>query len=202
MSLKDFEKIYPGIRNGEGYGTDKFVLGYVHEFYAEHFEPIKDKVKSVMEIGIGYSPGGDSILLWHEFFSNAKIYGLDIQTQPDRPEFHIEQPRIKLFTQIDAYTQEMVNTMRDLEPDGYDIFIDDGPHTFDTMKFAIEHYLPLVKSGGVFVIEDIVDRSWTPELCKMIDGDVKVYDMRNKQRHNFWLDIWKNGLDVIVVKKV
>jgi hypothetical protein len=96
----------------------------------------------------------------------------------------------------------MVNTMRDLEPDGYDIFIDDGPHTFDTMKFAIEHYLPLVKSGGVFVIEDIVDRSWTPELCKMIDGDVKVYDMRNKQRHNFWLDIWKNGLDVIVVKKV
>jgi hypothetical protein len=36
----------------------------------------------------------------------------------------------------------------------------------------------------------------------MIDGDVKVYDMRNKQRHNFWLDIWKNGLDVIVVKKV
>lgn len=202
MSLKDFEKIYPGIRNGEGYGTDKFVLGYVHEFYAEHFEPIKDKVKSVMEIGIGYSPGGDSILLWHEFFSNAKIYGLDIQTRPDRPEFHIEQPRIKLFTQTDAYTQEMVNTMRDLEPDGYDIFIDDGPHTFDTMKFAIEHYLPLVKSGGVFVIEDIVDRSWTPELCKMIDGDVKVYDMRNKQRHNFWLDIWKSGLDVIVAKKV
>ena len=202
MSLKHFEKIYPGIRNGEGYGTDKFVLGYVHEFYAEHFEPIKNKVKSVMEIGIGYSPGGDSILLWHEFFSNAKIYGLDIQTRPDRPEFHIEQPRIKLFTQTDAYTQEMVNTMRDLEPDGYDIFIDDGPHTFDTMKFAIEHYLPLVKSGGIFVIEDIVDRSLTPELCKMIDGDVKVYDMRNKQRHNFWLDIWKNGLDVIVVKKV
>lgn len=205
MSLKDFEKIYPGIRNNEGYGTDKFILGYVHEFYAEHFDRIKDNVKSVMEIGIGYSPGGDSILLWHEFFSNAKIYGIDIQTRPDRPEFHIEQPRIKLFAETNAYTQEMVNTMCSLEPDGYDIFIDDGPHTFDTMKFAIQHYLPLVKSGGIFVIEDIVDRSWTPELCKLIDpniGNIKVYDMRNKQRHNFWLDIWKNGLDVIVVKKV
>ena len=138
MSLKDFEKIYPGIRNGEGYGTDKFVLGYVHEFYAEHFEPIKDKVKSVMEIGIGYSPGGDSILLWHEFFSNAKIYGLDIQTRPDRPEFHIEQPRIKLFTQTDAYTQEMVNTMRDLEPDGYDIFIDDDADFFFTKSTPLQ----------------------------------------------------------------
>ena len=205
MSLKDFEKIYPGIRNDEGYGTDKFLLGYVHDFYAEHFDPIKDKVKSVMEIGIGYAPGGDSILLWHEFFSNAKIYGLDIKTRPDRPEFQIDQPRIKLFSETDAYTEKMVYVMSNLEPDGYDIFIDDGPHTFDTMAFAIKHYLPLVKSGGIFVIEDIVDPSWTPKLCEMINptvGDVKIYDMRNRQRHNFWLETWKNGLDVIVVQKV
>ena len=185
-SLIDFTKNFTPL-------TDKYGLGYITEFYADLFEPIQTKTKRLLEIGI-YN--GSSLLLWQNYFPNATIFGLDINYCP---EVEGKERIIPMYK--NAYTSE---TVQDLSAEPFDVIIDDGPHTFESMVFFLTNYLPLVASGGILVLEDIVDTSWTPELLKLIDpnvGTVTVHDMRGKQFVPEWLDHWQKGLDVIVIRK-
>ena len=61
----------------------------------------------------------------------------------------------------DAYT---LDTVARIEDDSCDYIIDDGPHTLDSMKYAIRHYLKKVKPGGKLIIEDVQSISWFDEL--------------------------------------
>lgn len=195
--LNDFATVRP---------TDKFNLGYVDEFYQKHFGDRQEKTKSVLEIGIY---GGESILLWHDYFYNAKVVGLDINPKPNRIEFNQPNDRLFLLDQVDAYDKRTINALRGMQPEGFDIVIDDGPHTLESMIFFITNYLPLVKKGGIFVLEDIVNLSWTPILRGIVDETLKnfapqskrfIYDMRGKQKTEFLYDLWMRGLDVLVVE--
>lgn len=181
--------------------SDKFSLGYVDAFYNDLFVPRKDSVTSVLEIGI-YA--GDSLRLWRDFFTNATIYGMDIVPPPMNDSLYNPNSRIKIFGGIDAYQQSSVDMVKELSPDGFDIVIDDGPHTFDTMVYFIQNYLPLVKSGGIMVLEDIIDPKWTPKFLEIIDpsvGNIVVHDMRGKQTRGDQLSKWLGGLDVITIEK-
>jgi len=181
------------VSDRELYNTDKYDLGYIHTFYDELFSPLKDKVTDVLEIGIH---AGTSILLWRDFFNNATIYGIDVE-KCDR--VHQQHNIIDIYG--DAYNTEIFSNFNNKE---FDIIIDDGPHTLETMTFFINYYLPLLKSGGILIIEDIIDCAWTQILLDMIDpliGKITKIDMRDKQKTQWHLDKWKNGLDVIIVQK-
>lgn len=172
--------------------TDKYDLGYIHEFYCKIFEPRRYSVKNILEIGIQY---GKSILLWQEYFAEATITGVDVS-----PCGAIENQKRIIPLYADAYSIDFVNS---LPGDHYDIVIDDGPHTFDSMVFFLSNYLQKVKRGGVLILEDIIDTSWTPKLLELINTDSRkatVYDMRKKQKNKHLYDVWINGLDVIVVE--
>jgi len=128
-------------------GTDKnSTHSYVEHFYDDAFEKYKNRKVSLLEIGISQ---GFSFRLWKEYFQNAKaIVGID-----NRPE--AVHPRNKEIPGVtyhfgDAYTQEMVKNLPK-----FDIIIDDGCHQTDYQVKAIELYLPLLKKGGIYVIEDI-----------------------------------------------
>lgn len=175
--------------------TDKYHLGYIENIYDSIFSPRKDLKQNILEIGILY---GGSVLLWRDFFTNSTIYGADITHCPA-----LENQERVVQLNADAYSLEFVNI---LKKESFDIIIDDGPHTLESMVFYILHYLPLVKSGGLFVLEDIINPHWTPFLLELIKEKypsykVTVYDMRNKQKGEYLLNLWKNGLDVIVVEK-
>jgi cephalosporin hydroxylase len=172
--------------------TDKVALGYFDVFYDKLFSPRKETTRKVLEIGVWQ---GGSILLWRDFFIDAHVYGVDIQSC----EALDGQDRIVQHV-ADAYSTNYVDQYK---KESFDIIIDDGPHTFESMVFFIQYYLPLVRSGGVLVLEDIINPKWTPMLINMIDPSFKVsvFDMRNKQRDEYLNDKWKNGLDVLVVEK-
>lgn len=172
--------------------TGKIELGYFEEFYDQIMSPRKNTCDKILEIGVYH---GDSILLWRSFFTNATIYGVDI----NKCRVLDNKDRVKLY-QTDAYKKDFVSKF---EKNSFDFVIDDGPHTLSTMKFFLENYLDLVKVGGFLILEDIIESSWTPILLKCIDQkhSVKVYDMRNKVKTPELLRRWKNGLDVIIVEK-
>ena len=178
--------------NSEDTGTDKVQLGYFETFYDKLFSPRKYTARNILEIGISH---GHSILLWRNFFPNATIHAVDV----NGCEAINNQERINPIIR-DAYSLQFVDQ---LEKNYFDIIIDDGPHTFESMVFYIQNYIHLVKDGGVLVLEDIINTNWTPILLKMIDPsfNVTVFDMRNKQRDPSFLENWKGGLDVIVVEK-
>ncbi len=186
ITLLDFVESLPTKK------PDKYDLGYIHEFYSEVLTPFKDTCSKILEIGIQY---GLSMLLWKEYFINAEVYGIDTEYC-----HHVtNSSRLHPYF-LDAYTQSSVGLF---VPESFDVVIDDGPHTLESMIFFCRYYLPLVKPGGVFVVEDIIDTTWTPILLNIIGKkyNTKVYNMTGKCLTKKLNDTWINGLDVIVVKK-
>jgi len=169
--------------------TDKYNLGYVHHFYNELFTPIRNSVENILEIGI-YK--GHSLRLWHDYFENARIVGIDIKIVPALENFHrIEQ------IQSDAYNLE---TLKKFKPSSFDIVIDDGPHTFESLDFFLKNYIKLVKPGGILVVEDIIDTNWTHLLVKNIENmEYYVKHLGGLGRTERLKKKWSKGLDIIIV---
>ena len=143
-------------------GTDKTgKLGhdYINGFYNEEFKKYQDKQIELLEIGV-YK--GASLALWSKYFTKALITGLDIQDQ--RVEKYQNLDRVAVGI-CDAYSLSPAS----VEGMGhFDIIIDDGPHTVETLQKCIELYLPVLNDGGVMVLEDVQDTSWFPLLIESI----------------------------------
>ncbi len=57
------------------YNTDKFTETHRYEgFYDVEFPPRKESAANVLEIGVAF---GDSVRLWHDYFENATIHGIE-----------------------------------------------------------------------------------------------------------------------------
>ena len=179
--------------------TDKNTSHSYIQTYEELFCKKKFDKINILEIGIGEpkenKDNGGSIKLWHDYFLNSTIYGLDIHDISNINENIINKERIKLFTSIDAYSNIFIKeNLKDIK---FDILIDDGPHTLDSMIFFLKNYLPLLNENGILVIEDIPDINWikilndnTPDNFKK---NVHIYDLRNYKKR--WDDI------LFVIKK-
>jgi cephalosporin hydroxylase len=149
--------------------TDKEGHKYFSEFYADAFDPFKDKPITLLEIGSAY---GGSLIIWHEFFSQAQIIGAELRDhtpegkklrEQNEPDFiwYNEQflpdlskfPRMTAYNGYDAYTESFANNLPNL-----DIVIDDGWHSTDQWEKLYNLYLPKINPGGMLIIEDIGDK--------------------------------------------
>jgi cephalosporin hydroxylase len=134
---------------------------YLEAYYTEEFAN-PERVTSVLEIGV---QNGGSLILWHEWFTNAKIVGIDIMdaclNNYKEASLGREFPRIEIII-ADGYDKSVVYTHKD---NSYDYIIDDGPHSIESMKIAIELWMPKVKKGGKLIIEDVQSVEWFEELA-------------------------------------
>jgi cephalosporin hydroxylase len=134
---------------------------YLEAYYTEEFSN-PDRVTSVLEIGV---QNGGSLILWHEWFTNAKIVGIDIMdaclNNYKEASLGREFPRIEIIIG-DGYDKAVVEPHKD---NSYDYIIDDGPHSIESMKLAIELWMPKVKKGGKLIIEDVQSVDWFEELA-------------------------------------
>lgn len=148
----------------------------------------KYTAKNVLEIGIDK---GGSIKLWYDYFPNAKIHGLDIKhNQTVIDEFqHIE--RVVLHTNVDAYDEAFFTENLLNKETRFDVLLDDGPHTLDSMKTFIKMYLSVLKDNGILIIEDVQDVGWFEQLIECVPEDLKQYIECHDLRHikGRWDDI-------------
>jgi cephalosporin hydroxylase len=159
--------------------TDKNTVHSYLDVYQELFESKKYTAKNVLEIGIFE---GGSIKLWDEFFVNATIYGVDIE---DRIKLDIKnEETIKLYPTSDAYSENFV-TSTFLDKDiKFDVIIDDGPHSLESMVYCIQLYLPLLSDNGILVIEDVPQLLWIDFLTITVPDELKKYIKSYDLRHN------------------
>lgn len=166
------------------YDTDKFSTdntivkwvgikhSYVENAYGELFKKIRS-TENVLEIGIWT---GGSHLLWRDYFPQAKIVGIDIKPC----EVLENQDRIIQII-ANAYTQTTVDLFQDKQ---FDLIIDDGPHTLNTMLFCVKNYLSKLSDNGIMCIEDIVEYSWLRQLSDAVPSElqkcIKVFDLRQQ----------------------
>jgi hypothetical protein len=139
------------------YGTDKWGEHWYTPHYDFHFRPFRKKNINFLEIGVGgynkpYS-GGSSLRMWKRYFTKAKIFSFDIYDK--KPH---EESRIRIFqgSQVDPiFLEEVLKQTGEL-----DVIIDDGSHINEHVLFTFRYLFPKLKSGGIYVIEDIQTSYW------------------------------------------
>ncbi len=141
---------------------DKAMTGYFKVFYDDLLGPRREQIRSVLEIGVRE---GASMLIWRSGFPHAAIVGVDISP---RPGCMIDMENSEFF-QMDAYTDEAVATLSARQPKGYDLIIDDGPHTFDSQRIFLQRYAPMLSQDGILVVEDIMDVGNVVHLMSHVD---------------------------------
>jgi ubiquinone/menaquinone biosynthesis C-methylase UbiE len=131
------------------YRTDKhYEHNYFGLVYSELFTPISKEINKFVEIGIGE---GGSITLWRDYFSNATIYGLDINTNiPLKDNTRIE---LKQLNQSD--TNQLEQFCLEHPDNDIDVILDDGSHKMHDQQITFAKFFKLLKPGGIYVIEDL-----------------------------------------------
>lgn len=142
------------------YGTDKCADRHNFiKFYQDLFSPIKDSVTHVLEIGI---LNARSHLMWQEYFTNAEIYGIDIN---DCSRY--DSTGIKTFI-ADQSNRSDLSRFIDRSPGPFDIIIDDGGHHMDQQQISLGFMFKYLKPGGIYIIEDL--HTSTPFYYNSYDG--------------------------------
>lgn len=166
--------------------SDKDTVHSYIDVYESLFSQKKLSAKKVLEIGIYH---GGSIKLWNEYFINADVYALDILKLHNLPDFIKNKERINVFAGVNAYNDLFIK--ENLSDKKFDMILDDGPHTLESMVDFIKKYLPLLTSDGILVIEDVQDIKWIELFKKLIPEEdkkyIQVFDLREKK--NRWDDI-------------
>lgn len=129
------------------YDTDKRTRHAYIPWYGHVLEPLRQRAQNVLEIGIA---SGESLLMWHEYFSNALIHGMDNDSACCR----FYGTGIKTFTcdQADARAQEARAHQFDTI---FDLIIDDGSHRIEDQRNSCQTWLPWLNDDGIYVIEDV-----------------------------------------------
>jgi SAM-dependent methyltransferase len=152
------------------FGTDKGTItasghGYTL-LYDLLFAARRDSVTDLCEIGLArggpeVSDGAversvadvPSIRMWHEFFPRARIVGVDIS---DCSAFANDW---FTFVQADCGDAAQLARVGGLGRE-FDVIVDDGSHAAFHQQQAFLSLFPLLRPGGLFIIEDL---HWQPD---------------------------------------
>jgi cephalosporin hydroxylase len=121
-------------------------------FYDRHFAPYRGTPVKILEIGVWQ---GGSLELWREYFgAAAMIVGVDID--PACANRVTAPNHVKIGSQADP--EFLHRVLAEMGPP--DIVIDDGSHIGVHQWASFRTLFPALKSGGLYVIEDLHTAYW------------------------------------------
>lgn len=132
--------------NIRDYNTDKSSSYFKN--YDNFFSPFRENNIKLLELGIDK---GGSLLLWHDYFKNGVIVGLDIKPVP----IENTTERIRIYSGLQEDTSLLDKIRKKEAPDGFDIIIDDCSHNGELTRISFWHLFDNhLKPGGIYIIED------------------------------------------------
>lgn len=150
------------------FGTDKGTVSRASHSYTAVYDLLFTgrRAEPLRILEIGLSTGGPelgrpadravyeapSIRMWHEFFPNAKLYGLDIS------DFSAMQTDWFSFVRADCGDQGQLERIADLGTH-FDLIVDDGSHASFHQQLTLVTLFKYLRNGGLYVIEDL---DWQP----------------------------------------
>lgn len=132
------------------------------ELYEMLFAHCKTEVQHVFECGIGTTnpkfasnmgpcgTPGASLRVWRDYFVNATIWGADIDAS-----VLFDERRIHTFQMDQTQPTSIASVMDELGDIRFDLFVDDGLHSYSAGRCLLENAWHMVKPGGIYVIEDV-----------------------------------------------
>jgi SAM-dependent methyltransferase len=117
------------------------------------FEPLRYQLIKFLEIGVG---GGESIRTWLEYFPHASVWGIDnVQSTNDWNTVGKRFDPRYCFVFGDQTDETFYKCFAVDYGFDWDVIIDDGAHYNNTVILSFTGLWPLLKSGGLYVIEDL-----------------------------------------------
>lgn len=139
------------------YGSDKWGIHQYPRHYERHFDPIRDRRLTILEIGVGgYADpgrGGASLHVWKRYFPRASVFGLDITDKSA-----LSEQRITVLAGDQSSPADLADVIAATGP--LDIIIDDGSHVSAHLLASFEVFFPLLRDGGLYVLEDLQTSYW------------------------------------------
>lgn len=164
--------------------TDKNTRHSYIEVYEKLLCEKKESATHILEVGIGdWQPNAGSAKMWASYFNNAQVHIVDIiNIDKVNPDVY-SHPRIHLHMSNDAYNVNFfTNTFLSKEM-RFDMLLDDGPHTLESMISFVQMYSKIMKDDGILMVEDVQDIEWikTLEACTPdeLRPYIEIYDLRN-----------------------
>lgn len=144
--------LYPATLDELGlrWGTDKSsAFHHYTKIYEKYFSELRKKPIKFLEIGFST---GASAHMWEEYFEHAQLYFMDIN--PETVNLLQNFKRTKLYLVDQGNPAELLAFIHDVGGD-FDIIIDDGGHTMNQQIISFKTLFPSIKSGGIYIIEDL-----------------------------------------------
>jgi glycosyltransferase involved in cell wall biosynthesis len=152
---------FPGLINlADRFRTDKNrVTDYRHGYariYDRLLSPRRLSLRRLMEIGLcnWNQTEVPSVGLWLSYFPFGKVIGVD---RGDFSALHNE--RFSSFVCDQSKPDEVRAVAARLEPESFDVIIDDGSHASFDQQMTVREFFPLLAAGGWYFIEDL---DWQP----------------------------------------
>ena len=122
------------------------------DIYDSRFHPFRNKSINFLEIGIMH---GGSLKMWQNYFGeNLRLFGIDIN--PECKKFEENNIQIHIGSQEDTIFLDLVAQ----KMPQMDIILDDGGHTMKQQLLTFQHLFPLLKDGGLYIVEDTHTSYW------------------------------------------
>jgi predicted O-methyltransferase YrrM len=143
----------------------------------------------MLEIGIDFG-GSTAVFLKLDSNHLRELVAIDVDDKRRRAyRLLMDDEKRCRFHTMDAYEESTVSFLSK-NYEGFDIIIDDGPHTWESQRFFFENYYKLLNDGGLLVCED-VKYSYLPEVKKLRDEhdfNLFIVDLHDNTKNDANLD--------------
>lgn len=173
--------------------TDKNTYHNYLNIYEKLFSKFKYEDINFCEIGV---LAGESMKLWREYFSDAKIYGLDTFTRVSLTDVknNIGDCDVELRVCDSFEDDEVIKKKARGKTDGtsyglrkkffeelgdekFHIIIDDGHHAPASQWKTFNNFKHYLHPDGVYIIEDIKGEKSGKEINENVDEDIIIKRM-------------------------
>jgi predicted O-methyltransferase YrrM len=134
-------------------GSDKTTVHTYGQFYDNLIADLQPR--RVLEIGVFQ---GASIRAWRHLKDPVEVVGIDRNPCPGIPVIRCTAP-------------DFSPALDQLQGQQFDLIIDDGSHVASHQIAAIQQLSPLLRSGGLFVVEDLQDDAATAAVRDAFPDD-------------------------------
>ncbi|CAF1593964.1 unnamed protein product [Adineta ricciae] len=144
---------------GMKFKTDKVYLHHYERFYEKYLSQYRDTSVRLLEIGLGcdmIQAIGASARTWREYLGDqAEIHILEIDMKCGEKWFSTIGKQINVILHYGDQENVMFLETFKSKMNKFDIIIDDGGHTMNQQRTSLITLSPLVRTGGLYIIEDL-----------------------------------------------
>lgn len=172
--MRSLNEIFKTVRSDKGVDYHNYT-----PVYQSYFEPFRNDKFVFLELGLGDKTSlnreGEDLLAFQEYFPNAWIVGID----NDVNKLYSDK-RIRTYC-CDQTDEDKLKEIVKNEGSPF-VIIDDCSHQKEPTIKSFEILFPLLKSGGLYCIEDVV----APAYWAGWGGQESIYNSEF-MKYFFWL---------------